>query len=132
MSKRGFDNSVRELASQINVAAKYIQEDLRTGYKYLEKVEAQTKKGIKSKNSDLQRLAKQAFPTDGIASLFKGRRTQNLIFCLAFVDKSVTERSLKDKTQKFNSNIAKFSLLELRRELLGMGFGFKIIQLQRS
>lgn len=129
--KKGFDNSIRDLTSQINIAAKRIQNDLRTGYNYIEMIERQTVKGKKSKNVDCQKMGNQTFPKDGMISLFKGKGPQNINFCLAFVDKSETKRDLKNELHKFRSNIAKFSLIELKRELNSMGFGFKIIQLRK-
>lgn len=121
--KKGFNNSIRDLTSQINIAAKRVQDDLRTGFGYIERVEQQTRK------SNVDRLKKQQFPKNGIASLFKNKSPQQINFCLAFVDKASSKRNLKEEINKFNSNIAKFSLLELKRELYAMGFGFKIIQL---
>ena len=121
--KKGFDNSIRDLAAQINIAVKRIQDDLRTGFEYIDKLEKQTKK------SKVGELSKQQFPPKGLASIFKNKSPQQISFCLAFADKVTTKRSLKDQIEKFNSNIAKFSLLELRRELFSMGFDFKVIQL---
>lgn len=124
--KKGFDNSVRDLASQVNIAAKRLQDDLRTGFEYIEKIQRQT---TKSKVGD---LGKQVFPKNGLASIFKDKSPQQISFCLAFADKSQSNRSLKNHIDKFNSNIAKFSILELRRELFSMGFGFKVIQLTKE
>jgi uncharacterized protein (TIGR04141 family) len=92
--KKGFDNSIRDLAAQINIAAKRIQDDLRTGYGYIEKVEKQTRK---SKEGD---LSKQKFPAKGLASIFKDRSPQQISFCLAFADKAVGKRSLRDQYRK--------------------------------
>jgi uncharacterized protein (TIGR04141 family) len=122
--KKGFDNSLRDLASQINIAAKKIQEDIRTGFEYIDMVQKKTQK------SNVGKLALQKFPQTGLASLFKNKSPQQITFCLAFADKSDSKRNLKDHIGSFKSNIAKFSLLELKRELFTMGFGFKIIQLE--
>jgi len=122
--KKGFDNSVRDLASQIKIAAKLIQQDLRTGFSYIERIQKLTQK------SKVGELSKQKFPEHGLPSIFKEKSTQQIIFCLAFVDKSPKKRSLKDQITSFNSNIAKFSLLELRSDILSMGFGFNVIQIK--
>ena len=124
--KKGFDNSIRDLASQITIAAKLIQQDLRTGFSYIERVQKLTQK------SKVGELSKQKFPEHGLTTLFKEKSTQQITFCLAFVDKGTQKRSLKDQITLFNSNIAKFSLLELRSEILSMGFGFNVIQIKRE
>ncbi len=124
--KKGFDNSIRDLTSQITIAAKLIQQDLRTGFGYIERIQKLTQK------SKVGELCKQKFPEYGLASIFKEKSTQQITFCLAFVDKSEKSRNLKNQINLFNSNIAKFSLLELRSELLSMGFGFKVIQVKRE
>ncbi len=42
--KKGFDNSIRDLTSQITISAKLIQQDLRTGFGYIERVQKLTQK----------------------------------------------------------------------------------------
>ncbi|MBK7884008.1 MAG: TIGR04141 family sporadically distributed protein [Chitinophagaceae bacterium] len=124
--KKGFDNSIRDLTSQIAISAKLIQQDLRSGFEYIERVQKLTQK---SKRGE---LSKQKFPQHGLPFIFKGKPPQQITFCLAFVDKSTRNRNLKDHINLFNSNIAKFSLLELRNTLLLMGFSFKIIQIKKE
>lgn len=129
--KKGFDNSIRELSTQINIAAKRLHEDLRSGFSFIEELETLAKNGRKSNSILKQKIGNQNFPRGGISSLFKNKRPQNIFFCLAFVDKSDSGRELKNDLNKFNSNIAKFSLLELKRELNYLGLGFKICQLKK-
>ena len=124
--KKGFDNSLRDLTSQINIAAKRVRDDLRTGFGYIENVQN------KASKSKVGQLGKQKYPAGGLASIFKGKSPQQITFCLAFADKSVTNRNLKEQIHLFNSNIAKFSLLELKKELYSMGLGFKVIQLTKG
>lgn len=130
--KKGFDNSIRDLASQINIAAKRIREDLRSGFKYLEDVELRAKSGRTSKKPDLKHIGNQKFPHGGISTIFKTKKPSNIFFCLAFVDDSERPRSLKSELSKYKSNIAKFSLLELHRQIISMGFGFKVIQIKQQ
>jgi uncharacterized protein (TIGR04141 family) len=130
--KKGFDNSIRELASQINIAAKRLREDLRTGYDYLEKLEQQAKKGRTSIHSDLRTIAGQSFPHDGLSNIFKNRRPGDIEFYLAFVDEATNDRHILRDLATFKSNIAKFTLLELHREIKGMGFEFKLVQLKKN
>lgn len=130
--KKGFNNSIRNLTSQINIAAKRIREDYRTGFEYLEKIELQAKNGRTSPKNDLRQIAGQAFPKGGLSTIFQNKKAPNIIFCLAFVDEAGEERSLLNQLSKFKSNIAKFSLMEVHREIISMGFGFKIIQLKKA
>lgn len=127
--KQGFDNSIRDLTSQIVISAKRMREDIRTGYEFIVSMELQTKRGKTSANPDLIAMANQAFPPGGLSTIFKGKRPGQIIFCLAFVDKVESPRLLKTDLRKFQSNIAKFSLLELHRNIISMGFRFKVIQL---
>jgi len=129
--KKGFDNSIRDLASQVLISAKRIREDIKTNFSYIEEVELQTKNGVKSNSIPIKQLAEQQFPIGGLKQLFVNRKNKDICFCLAFVDTATTQRCLKDNTSSFQSNIAKYSLVELHREILSMGFGFKVIQLNR-
>ena len=130
--KKGFDNSVRDLASQVLIAAKRLREDMKSGYNYIDQVEQQTKKGFKSESITVKKMAGQIFPAGGLKRLFIDRKDKNIIFCLAFVDTACAVRSLKNNVDRFQSNIAKYSLVELRREIMSMGFGFKVIQLNKQ
>jgi uncharacterized protein (TIGR04141 family) len=129
--KKGFDNSIRDLASQVLIAAKRIREDIKTNFSYIEEIELQTKRGIKSDSLVVKQLAGQQFPSGGLKGLFVNRKNKEIYFCLAFADTATSIRSLKDNIASFQSNIAKYSLVELHREILSMGFGFKVIQLNR-
>lgn len=124
--KKGFDNSIRDLSSQILISAKQLQQDLRNELKTIKKLQEMT---VKSK---IIALKNQVFPSRGLSHLFQGIGTNQINFCLAFVDKGKSDRSLRLNLESFNSNIAKFSLIELKSELQSMGFGFKIIQLNRE
>jgi uncharacterized protein (TIGR04141 family) len=127
--KKGFDNSIRDLASQIMIAAKTIQADKKSGYHYLDKLQSQTEDGIFSDSPAKRSLAKQTFPSGGIKTLLNNRKDIQIVFCLAFVDKADGPRSLKDNIDDFRSNIAKYSLIELYKQIRGMGFDLKIVQL---
>ena len=127
--KKGFDNSIRDLASQIMIAAKTIQADKKSGFRYLDSLQSQTEEGLFSDSPAKKSLAKQTFPTGGIKSLLQNRKDIQIVFCLAFVDKASSSRTLKDNIEDFRSNIAKYSLIELYRQIRSMGFDLKIVQL---
>lgn len=130
--KKGFDNSVRDLASQILIAAKRIQEDIKTSFAYINKVEKKTLRGKSSKSKRSQNLAKQTFPPGGLKEVFKDKKDHDIVFCLAFVDSSPSRGMLKHNITSFNSNIAKFSLMEVHRGITALGYDFKVIQLSKT
>ncbi|HSZ35329.1 MAG TPA: DUF6119 family protein [Puia sp.] len=129
--KKGFNNSIRDLTSQILLAAKRLEDDIKSGFKYIDEVERLTKQSIKSKSEMIRKLAGQAFPAGGLKKIM-ARKHKNISFCLAFVDIAAENRILKNNVQKFQSNIAKYSLIELRQQIRAMGFDFKVIQLNRN
>lgn len=130
--KKGFDNSVRELAAQVENAAKRLRADIKSGYAYIEKVQSQVLRGRGSRDLFLDALSKQSFPTGGLETLFKTLADRQIVFCLAFADKASEARSLKDDLLRFGSNIAKLSLLELSMKINTMGFGFRVIQIPKA
>jgi uncharacterized protein (TIGR04141 family) len=129
--KKGFNNSIRELVSQMTISAKRLLTDIKSNYSYIDSVERKIKKGIRSKSPFIKKLANQNFPFNGLKSIFVSKRHINIFFCLAFVDIGTKHRSLKANTNLFSSNIAKYSILELRKELSSLGLGVKIIQIPK-
>ena len=79
-----------------------------------------------------KQVANQMFPRNGLKSLFDQKREKDICFCLAFVDTSGNDRCLKESIEMFDSNIAKYSLIELKNGIKQYGFDFKIIQLKRA
>lgn len=124
--KKGFDNSVRELASQIMISAKRLEEDIRSGCSGLIKLQTMTKA------SNSKELRQQVFPRGGLQELFKKVQQKNIVFCLAIVDRSDKDRSIKDNINDFQSNIAKYSLLDMEKQVTSMGFDVKIIQIKKN
>ena len=129
--KKGFDNSIRDLATQVRISARRLQEDLKSGFHYIEHVEDRVRKAARSKSDISKRLGGQIFPKGGLKGIFQNRKDKNIVFCLAFVDTASSNRELKKEVAKFSSNIAKYSLIELKRDILAMGFDFKVIQLKK-
>jgi uncharacterized protein (TIGR04141 family) len=129
--KQGFTNSIRELASQAIISARTLANDRLTGFKFINGIEDAARKGKKSENWVRNRVAAQKFPTNGLKSWFDTKPVGNIFFCLAILDKG-NDRSLKNEIEKFDSEIAKFSIVALKREIIGLEFGFKIIQLRKK
>lgn len=124
--KKGFDNSVRELTSQLMISAKKLEEDIRAGSEGLRKLEDMTKR------SNSQEIRQQVFPKGGLQQLFTNVQQKNIVFCLAIVDRADKDRSIKDNINDFQSNIAKYSLLDMEKQVSAMGFDVKIIQVKRK
>lgn len=131
--KRGFDNRFRNLAAQVLIAAKRLEHDMKTGLKYVGKMQTAISNAKESASFRQQRLGEQFIPSNGLPELFRGRKYKEICFCLAFVDDNDGEqRSLRDDLLSFKSNIAKYALLELMKEVSATGFTFKILQLRRQ
>jgi len=131
--KQGFNNSVRELASQISMAARQLIQDRKMNCKLVTELEAKLLRLKGNKNAYLDKVGNQKMPPKGLASLFNNITNDNqIIFCLAFVDKAAKKRDILNDIEDFESSIAKYSVLELRKALMSYGFGFKIIQLNRQ
>jgi uncharacterized protein (TIGR04141 family) len=128
--KKGFNNTMRDLAAQVSIAAKRIRETVHSNFKYLEKVETMAKTSVK-KDTLRNAIAAQKFPPNGLVKLFKQSPRPRISFCLAFVDSANNSRSLLTNITKFESNIAKYSLIELSQDLRLMGFDFKVVQIEK-
>lgn len=129
--KKGFSNTMRDLAAQVSIAAKRVRETINTDFKYFAKVEAMAKTAVK-KDALRNAIAAQKFPPKGLVNLFKKTPRPWITFCLAFVDTASTKRSLLRDIEKFGSNIAKYSLIELSQDLRLMGFDFKVVQIENK
>lgn len=132
--KQGFDNSIRELTSQISLAAKRLRRDIKSDFSYLDNLQETIKKGGGAAGTLSAKLAAQTFPTDGLKSIFSSKKNDSqIVFCFAFIDTAKGKRAtIKDNLSIYLSSIAKYSLLELHSQIISLGFGFKIIQLQKE
>lgn len=125
--KKGFDNSMRDLCNQVHIASRKILEDVKNEHKYLAELYDLVKnnhgKSEYSKNAKGQflGLTKKKF-IDSI----KGKK---IIFVLAVLDTAKTKRSLLNNIEKFDSNIAKFTLIELSKNMRTLGANFQIVQI---
>jgi uncharacterized protein (TIGR04141 family) len=128
--KQGFDGRVRDLASQILISARRIEQDLKTDYGYISKLQAALEACKTSPSTDRQKLGHQTIPA--LKKLFADTRQKNICFCFAFAHSAGKKRTLKDNISSYRSNIAKYSLLLLIREVIAMGFDFKVIQLEAA
>jgi len=130
--KKGFGNTMRDLCSQIIIAARRLKENiLSTEPKaYIEGVYDELSNKIGSTTAYFDEAGKQTqhFTKEQFLSLFDKK---NPIFVLAELDTSVGSRKLEN-TEQFRSNIAKFSLQELVKEMRALEGEFRIIQLEKE
>jgi len=127
--KEGFNNEMRNLGRQVQISARRIGQDLKTGREFLGKLyDTLAKKDAKSayfKNaqSELLKITKAQF-----LELFDNRKP---VFVLAVLDSSnKNKRSFADIT-KYNSNIAKFCLHQLSQEMRLLNMELKVLEVQK-
>ncbi len=116
--KKGFNGSMRDLCSQVFIAANAIHEDRKSGnFTYLGAVHDKMEASDTYKN--------QHSDKDSFIELFTGKR---IIFVLAVLDDAVNVRDISDMSV-FKSNVAKFSLKELIEKMNNKSFNFEICQI---
>ncbi|KMQ61411.1 hypothetical protein ACM46_15415 [Chryseobacterium angstadtii] len=127
--KKGFDNSMRDLCNQVLISAKKIEEDSRLGYAYLRKLYKKSS-NYKGKDDYYQKVKKQFSTTneEQFINLFKNKK---IVFVLSVLDTAKKKRSLYSNIEKFDSNIAKFTLIDLSRQMRAIGVDFQVLQLER-
>ncbi|KLU65673.1 hypothetical protein DEAC_c23030 [Desulfosporosinus acididurans] len=129
--KKGFNNSMRELASQLAISARIVQEAQISGdFQQIIKVYEGLEEKVRSDDHYFSLIGNQTekISKDQFLNLFKGK---NIIFCLAFYDIAKVERDIVN-IDRFDSNIAKFSLIELYRRLKSAGIKLRVIQIRRE
>lgn len=127
--KKGFDNSMRDLSSQVLIAAKKIKEDSKNKYFYLETLY----------DTVIKNVGKTTYSTDAKKYLSKISRTdfidivksRNIVFVLAVLDTATSPRKMSTDIVKFDSNIAKFSLNKLTKSMRNLEVDFNILQLEK-
>ncbi len=127
--KKGFDNSMRDLCSQVLIAARKIKEDSKNNFVYLKTLykTVTTNNGTSTYSIDAKKYLTKTSKDDFI-DIIKNR---NIVFVLAVLDTSKTERKLETDIDKYESNIAKFSLNELSKNMRNLEVDFKILQLEK-
>lgn len=127
--KKGFDNSMRDLCSQVLVAGRRVLEDTKSKYDFIGKLydtlanSSGTTKYFVDARAKLANISKKDF-----IDLFKIREP---VFVLAVLDTAKMVRTLENEMDKFDSNIAKFSLNELAKDMRNLDINFQIVQLEK-
>ena len=127
--KAGFNNMMRDLSSQIFIAANRLLHDINTDHAFVEEVYNHLQNKIGSNDTYFDMIGNQ---TNSITlNDFKGLFRKNIIFVLAVLDTAQNERELRE-INTFNSNIAKFSLQDLIQGMKGIDVTLKITQISKG
>lgn len=127
--KAGFGNTMRDLCSQVFVAANRLLPDKLTTRDYINKIYDHLLKKKGSSDEYFNSVGKQTdkITRDNFIKLFTEKK---FIFVLSIRDTSKTsERSMKNDISQFHSNIAKFSLQELVKGMKSIEVGFQFGQI---
>lgn len=128
--KRGFDNSIRDLASQVAISSSRILNDIKSNKSsFIDNIQDKITSYSKDDPYFLS-LREQKLPPS-LKDVLKKNKFDKIHFCLAFVDDAKKEREISD-IESFDSNIAKFSIIDLKKKINSMGFGFKVIQIKQK
>lgn len=127
--KAGFGNTMRDLCSQVLIAANRIKADKLDDKKYIKQIFKQMKSKSGSSDPYYKKVAEQVdeMTEEEFLLLFE----KKFIFVLAIIDTSTRNRELKNMTE-FGSNIAKFSLQELNKEMRGLDVPLEIAQIKKQ
>lgn len=125
--KASFGNTMRDLCSQIFIAANKIKLDKNASQQYIGKLYDQLSNKIGSSDTYFDLAGRQTESVSKLefTNLFTSKR---LLFVLAVLDTANTERNIENVSE-FNSNIAKFSLQELIKGMKGIDVDFRITQI---
>jgi len=129
--KKGFNNTIRDLTSQIDIAARALKEaHTSNDYDFVEQLYQSLTEKKKAETSYFKKVGSQA---DRISKeeFMNMLMDCDIIFCLAFLDTAEKERDIIESA-KFQSNIAKYSIVELYKKLKMQDIPLKIIQVKRQ
>jgi uncharacterized protein (TIGR04141 family) len=128
--KKGFDNSMRDLCSQVFISARKVMEDSKIKYEFIGSLydKLSNSSGTSAYTINAKRQLKSIKRQEFI-DLFVDRKP---VFVLAVLDTSAAgTRTLLNNMADFESNIAKFSLNELTKSMRNLGAQFQILQLSK-
>lgn len=129
--KAGFSNTMRDLCSQIFIAATRIQKDLNWSKEYIWKIYDELSRKASSNDPYYKKAGKQLDNISKADFLDIFNKTK-LVFVLCVFDTAVHERDIKNNIADFWSNIAKFSLQELIKGMKGIDIDLQVIQIAKG
>jgi len=127
--KVGFTNTTRDLCEQISIASRRLQADLSSDRSFIKKVYLSLQNKSDSTDEYFKSAGAQTkqYTEEFFLDLFK----KTPIFVLAVADAGGSERKLRTEIANFRSNIAKFSLEKLFRDMRGFDIELKATQIWR-
>lgn len=114
--KAGFDAKLRELTNQILISSSRLSNDLTTNKDFVREVF----QSFQNSSNNIHSFDEQRF-----LNLFE----KNIEFVLAFCPKSV-RNDVMNNIEAFTSNVAKFSIISVSREMATNTYPLKIVELQ--
>jgi len=125
--KASFGNMMRDLCSQVLISASRISQAV-SRKDFIEKIYNAMQSKIGAEDPYFEEVGRQSerLTKEEFIALFE----KKLVFVLAILDTGEKERRLSNITE-FNSNIAKFSLQELTRNMRGLDVELRIAQILR-
>ncbi len=127
--KKGFNNTTRDLTAQIEIAAKRLNRVITSGdFSFIDSVYDKIISKANTNDQYFQKVGTQNISKQLFREIFK-RDKPKFTFCLAIVDTNKNEKSLNSDIEKYKSNIAKFSIINLYRNLKNLNIDLKIVQI---
>ncbi|GEN71561.1 hypothetical protein [Chryseobacterium lathyri] len=120
---------MRDLCNQVYISARKTIEDVKNNYKYLDGLYSLVVNN--NGESPYYKKAKTQFGKLTKEMFINSIKNKKIIFVLAVLDTSTSKRSLVNDISKFNSNIAKFTLIDLSKNMRNLGVNFQILQLDK-
>lgn len=118
--KNGFNTKMRDLYIQVILAAKRLSNDLnnKKGVNYLKKTLTEYNKRNPKKTIDI----------DDFIEKIKSKKL-TISFVMAFKNNHYNKENILDRIDKCNSNIAKYSLVQVVKEMQAFNFGINLIDI---
>lgn len=118
--KNGFNTKMRDLYIQVILAAKRLSNDLKNkkGVNYLIKTLTEYNKRNPNKTIDIDDFIKKI-----------KCKELNISFVMAFKNNHNKNKNILDRIDKCNSNIAKYSLVQVVKEMQPFNFGINLIDI---
>lgn len=128
--KEGFNNMMRDLTYQSYLSARRVFEDRKSDLSFLGSIYDQMASAAGSGSDYMSRVGNQAnaITREAFVNLFKEKKPVSVI---AIVDTSERGRDIRGELSEFNSNIAKFTTIDLYKKLRSQDFGFRAAQIQK-
>ena len=119
--KYGFSSSIRELSNQIMISARRLRETLSSNKKeLLDKIYLQLRK--KGRNIDAMSL-------EDFKEMFNTKKINYVLACTSQLSEDVL---IEDNIEKFDSNIARFSLIQCSGEMRANYYDLLTYQIRRE